>query len=487
MAGPSAGLSRQALWLLSAKLVGFACNLALPVLLARSLSPYDYGLFKQSFLVVTTLLGVLPLGMSMSAFYYLARDTARRGQTVFHILLFHGAMGLAAGAVLALFPGFWRLLFPSSPELAARGGMIGLIVWTGMIATLLESLATANRDVKRSSAFIAGAQALKTSLLVAAALWRPDIDTLLAAGLLHAAAEALVLLWYLRHAFPGYWREFDPAFLREQLSYALPLGGAGILYIFQTDLPNYFVSWLHGPAAFAVYANGNFQIPLIGLVRDSLSALLIGRMSSLEAQNRGPEIAALNDAVTRRLMLLYFPATAFFFYQAEDLILLIYGDQYAASVSIFRVALLSFPLQAFLLDPVLRAYAGHRYFLLRLRVASLCLLTLALFSLGREAPLAFVMGIVVAMQSAERLAILRKVRGILGRKSWLPWRPLLELGILALAPLVPMALLESFWPLLPRAVRLGLDASLYGALFLAAGWFSGRIRSEDLPWKRELS
>ena len=77
---PRRSLTAQAFWLLVAKTLGFMFAFALPVLLTRTLSQNEYGLFKQLFLVTTTAVALLPLGFGMSAFYYLPRESnpARR-------------------------------------------------------------------------------------------------------------------------------------------------------------------------------------------------------------------------------------------------------------------------------------------------------------------------------------------------------------------------------------------------------------------------
>src|ERR1700682_3777998 len=80
-------------WLTFAKTVGFAFSIALPLLLVRRMDREQYGLYKQAFLVVTTAVAVLPLGVPMSAFYFLPREKSRQRETVLNIVLFHVAVG----------------------------------------------------------------------------------------------------------------------------------------------------------------------------------------------------------------------------------------------------------------------------------------------------------------------------------------------------------------------------------------------------------
>src|SRR5450755_2463259 len=72
---PRESLAWRVSWLTFAKTAGFAFSIALPLLLVRRMDREQYGLYKQAFLIVTTAMTVLPLGVPMSAFYFLPRDS----------------------------------------------------------------------------------------------------------------------------------------------------------------------------------------------------------------------------------------------------------------------------------------------------------------------------------------------------------------------------------------------------------------------------
>jgi hypothetical protein len=60
------------------------------------------------------------------------------------------------------------------------------------------------------------------------------------------ASRTVILVWYLQSHYMGFWRRFDPAVMRRQLSYALPIGFGAILLSVETDLHNYLVLRLLG-------------------------------------------------------------------------------------------------------------------------------------------------------------------------------------------------------------------------------------------------
>src|SRR5258708_9134349 len=97
----AASLTISASWLLMARTVSFVFSLALPLFVVRHLSQTEFGLYKQAFLVVNTVVMIVPLGFGMSALYFLPRDPDKQRSTILHILLFNvGVSGLMSLALV---------------------------------------------------------------------------------------------------------------------------------------------------------------------------------------------------------------------------------------------------------------------------------------------------------------------------------------------------------------------------------------------------
>src|SRR5271154_6783154 len=275
-----------------AKTAGFVFSIALPLLLVRRLDREQYGLYKQAFLLVTTAMTVLPFGVPMSAFYFLPRETARRRETVLNIVLFHVAVGALACGGLILFPSILRVIFGDA-RLARYSAWIGVTILFWITGAFLDMVPVANEEVRLASAFIIGIQASRALIFIGAVLCFGTLRALLAAAVLHGLVQTVVLVCYLESRFAGFWRAFHWRALRDQLSYSIPLGAAGILMIVQTDLHNYFVSNHYGPALFAVSSLGTLQLPFMGLIQEATNSVLITRVSILQKQNEPYEIVLL--------------------------------------------------------------------------------------------------------------------------------------------------------------------------------------------------
>src|SRR6266481_3892054 len=103
-------LTSLTFWLLAGKTASFILTLALPLLLVRRLSQEEFGLYKQAFLVVNTAIGILPLSFQMSAYYFLPRETDRKGSVMLNILLFHAFTTGFGCLALFLFPALLQVI-----------------------------------------------------------------------------------------------------------------------------------------------------------------------------------------------------------------------------------------------------------------------------------------------------------------------------------------------------------------------------------------
>jgi O-antigen/teichoic acid export membrane protein len=408
-------LTVQAFWLLLAKTLAFVFAFALPILLTRSLSQHEYGLFKQVFLIITTATALLPLGFGLSTYYYLPRETdpGRRGQVILNVLLFNLIMGAVACLVLVFWPGFIAKIFhdPTIPTYAAPVGMV-ILLW--LFSTFLETVAVANQELKLATVFIVLGQLTRTILLLAAAIVFDTVEALIYAALIHGVVQSFVLIWYVASRFPGFWRGFDWSLTGKQVAYALPFGLAGLLYTIQTDLHNYFVSNRYSAEVFAVYSIGVAQLPLVGVLRESVGSVILPRISFLQGQGQTREIIVLLANAIRKLAAVYLPLYVFLLIAGRELLTVMFTSAYAASWPIFAINLTLLPLSLIEVDAVVRAYETHRFFLLKVQAVLSVVMVFALWYGITRFGLVGAITVVVGVNSLLRAVLAVRFGHVLG-------------------------------------------------------------------------
>ena len=414
---PSRSLTAQAFWLLVAKTLAFMFAFALPVLLTRTLSQSEYGLFKQVFLITTTAVALLPLGFGMSAYYYLPRenDHARRGQVILNILLFNLLIGGMASLVLIFWPGVIGRIF-HDPKMSSFAPMLGVVIMLWLFSSFLETVVVANQELKLATIFIVAGQLTRTILLLAAAIIFDSVHALIYAAVVHGVLQAATLIWYVSSRFPGFWRSFDWSLTGKQVAYTLPFGLAGLLYTVQTDLHNYFVSNRFSAATFAIYSIGVAQLPLVGILRESVSSVLLPRISYLQEQTQPREIIILLANATRKLAVVLIPAYVFLLVTGREFLTFMFTSAYADSWPIFAINLALLPLSLLDVDAVSRAYESHRFFLVRLQIAMSIVNVFALWFCVSRFGLIGAISVVVGMNVVGRVAMAIRFSRVLGAK-----------------------------------------------------------------------
>ena len=379
---PIQSLRQQSAWLLVAKIAGFSLSFMLPLIIVRYLTQENVGLYRESFQIITNAVIILPLGFSMSAYYFLARETERRGAAIFNILLFNFVVGGLACLTLFCFPHLIGDLFRSA-ELTRLAPAIGVVIWLWIFSTFLETVAVANSEARVATAFIILAQLSKTLLMGSAVFVFASVESFIYAAMIQGVIQTLILLNYLRSRFPGFWRGFEIGFFREQMRYAVPFGLTGILWMAQSDIHNYFVGYKFSSADFAIYAYGCFEVPLIAMLSESVTSVLIPRMNALQLAGDRDEMIRLTARAMQKLAFIYFPAYVFLMITAHTFIITLFTQKYEASASVFVVNLTLLPFSILITDPIVRSYKelGRLFLLTRVLVLSL-LITVLYFGLN---------------------------------------------------------------------------------------------------------
>jgi len=407
-------LTLSAMWLIAAKTLAFASSILLPAIVVRQMSLTEFGLYKQAFLITGSVVSTFPLGFAMSAFYFLPRETARKGEVVLNILLVYLVIGVLSCLLFALSP--WLLLeIFNSAEIADYAPLIGLATLFLVASSFLEYVVMANGDVRLAAGVVVAVQLSRVTLFVGAAAFFGTLRSLLYAAILHGGVQLVLAVWYLAERFPGFWRHWRWDLLRAQLAYAIPLGAAGLLAIAQEDLHNYVVSHRFDPAAYAIYAVGCMQIPMLLVFRDSVGTVMIARVSALRQEGRTREIVLLTARMLRKLAVILVPLYFFLLITGRELIALMFTPRYLASWPIFVVNLTLIPSLFFATayDPILRAYPEHFGFLLRTRAVLVMILFGGLLWATGRFGLIGAIGTVVSVSMLERLIIGIKVVRIL--------------------------------------------------------------------------
>jgi O-antigen/teichoic acid export membrane protein len=442
-----------------ATVLGFA----LPLILTRLLPQAEFGTYKQVWLIVTTAYYMLQLGLSQSLYYFLPRKDGRA-----RAWLTQASVSLVTlGGICAIVLYSTRFVVArqfGNPDLAGFGVPMALITWLMMAAAPLEISLTAEGRVRTAAWTFFLSDAVRVGASVVPLLLGMGLHGFFWAYVLHGAVRFGLQCWFF---FGRGKPEIDWKLMREQLAYALPFGAAVLLDIPQRTFHQWAVGWSVDAAAFAIYAQGCFQVPIVNLLYAPISDILQVRLA--QPGDREHRVHLFHDA-NLRLAAVFFPFTAGMLAAASLFVPALFTHLYDPSVPIFRVAILMTPFAALPLDGVLRA-TGHTKYLFRIFFWRL-LLTVPTVLIGLK-----VFGMIGAItghaiaESLVRVVMLNRVRREL-EATWreiLPWRQLAVIGAASAVASVPALVIARMAAAGPRPfLALCAAGALYAAVYLAA-------------------
>lgn len=461
-------LSKQAMVLIMARGISFLVTLGIPLILVRYLTQAEFGAYKQSILLYTTAVTLLPWGMSQSLYYFIPQDPKDRGGYLANSFLFLVGIGILS-LVGFSFAGPTLQHYFHSTELANSAMIIGIYLFFMISSIHWEIVLVADNRAKEAAGVILLNETFKAVALIGSALIWHSFTGIMTAIAVAAAIRFFLLGAYFFQDLKVVLKGPNLLLLRKQWSYAMPFGLISVLSFSQDYFHQYYVSYSFSPADFAIYAVGCLQLPLIDLFYSSIGDVAMVKMAEhLRIQDIVGLRNVWHDAMLK-LAIIFLPMMIYLVIVSNLFITTLFTQNYQASVPIFIVSTIGMFLSALLfVDPVMRVFGEMRFMLiitiLRLPVTfTLVVGALTLFGMIGVAATTIISILLV------RAIILIKISRIMqvGIKAILPWPSLGRILLAALSAALPTVLIINL-PLSAKSLLL-ITALVYGLVFLLAG------------------
>jgi O-antigen/teichoic acid export membrane protein len=310
------------------------------MILSRTLSSFDYGTYQQVWLFYGLMLPLFTLGLPGSVLYFIPRAQPDRRKTVAFQTLF----------LLALVGFFFSLAtFISAPWVANQFNNADLTRYLRIFSlyplfSLPPKLVNLLMIAEDRPLLSAGLSVLATITTTLFLTW-PSFFGLSLAYCFHSANLGALLfligtLLFVNRFYRGQRLLWNASLLRRQVAYSVPLGLASVLGVASKQLNKVVVSSSFSPDIYAVYANGAFEIPFIGILTGSLMTVLIPEfVKRLEQGDSAPSVWRLWNEATTKTALLLFPIAGVLFVFAYELMAVMFSPKYLDSAVVFRIYL----------------------------------------------------------------------------------------------------------------------------------------------------
>ena len=460
-------ISGPAVRLIAGRVIGGVVSFAIPVVLARVLLPTAFGTYKQLFLIYMTLYGVAQVGAAESLYYFVPRKPDEAPRSITNSVATLALAGTLCLVVLSIEKdrvAAWM----GNPAIAAELPLLALFLTLTLISAAFEIVIISRNEPAKAALVYAASDIGRTAAFVIPAIAFRSVHAVLIGGVVFAALRVVAMLGYFWSVF-GRSIRLDGALWRQQWAYALPFAVAVGIDVVQANAHQWVVATRFDTAAFAIYAVGCLQIPLVDLICTSTANVMMVKLAEVAVRGDGAALRIWHET-TVKLASLMFPLAALLFLTARAVIVVLFTKTYLAAVPILRVWCLMVVPFAFAVDGVLRAHARTR-FLLVMNVVRLVVIVGLVGSLISGfgiigAVLATLVGtVVVKMMAMVQIARVMRV----GLSEVLPWRRLAVTALNAGLPLAPASVVMEMVNG-PIVLNAALSVAVYGA-FYAGLWY----------------
>ena len=312
---------------LTGRIVRTALALALGILVARALGPYQRGLYALPTALYTGLIAAVFTGISLSVSYFML--TAGAGRTILRPALITCAIFSVSGAIPAAAAAVYgHHAWAALPSV--------LILPCNALTMLLLGYAVGTKRIRwQTTYFLASTGALLAGMAVA--LWAAGATAVVAvtAYVVVNALVAAVCLYIVIHDARK--REGLPISVRAFAYYALRTGFVSLVTVLNYRADLYVVALLTTTAALGQYAvaisaaEGLLVVTQVGAI---VTSPHVGGMERREA-------ARLTAKCVRATLLMTIPICAAFYAIAPLLVQILYGGAYLPLVPALRILLIA--------------------------------------------------------------------------------------------------------------------------------------------------
>ncbi|MDD4309170.1 MAG: oligosaccharide flippase family protein [Candidatus Cloacimonetes bacterium] len=334
-------LSKQAGILSATEFFRFFVKSIIGIALARLILPAELGSYRQLFLIYSTFSTLLLLGIPQSLLYFLpqSKSASEQSQIIKRTLSIVSLLGLVFSLSIYLLRGFIATKFnnPSLESLLIFYAIYPIFIFITQLYSSIMLGLKRPLDAARFTLFSITADFI---LILGVAFFTRNLQMIVFAVIISAMLQwiyARVHLW----KFQAQKVAFDFVGFRKQLAYSIPLGVSSIIGMLSVQLDKFMISGFFSPAQFAIFSIGAMELPLIGILANSVNSILLPHLSSREPQLMGE----LYRGAVRKNALIVFPIAAVFFLFAEPMVVFLYGAIYAEAALFFKIYLCILPLR----------------------------------------------------------------------------------------------------------------------------------------------
>lgn len=328
---------QQALWLAIGQFCTFATSFVSAAILSRFFDKTDYGTYKQILYIYSTLTTLFLMGLPSAFSYFIPR--LEKGEQKSFINTLNNIL-VVIGAIISILLFVFSDLIASileNPELATGLKIAAPFPLLTLPCIGVEGIYTALRKTKELAIYHVVTKIFTLSCIITPVLLFGSNYKYAIYGWGIASFLIFLTAMYMKNKpYTKTEKIKAPNMYKDIFAYSTPLLGAFLGGSLISMADQFFISRYYGTSVFADYSNGCLNIPFVIMVTSSIKNVLLPLFSKANAEkNMEALLNTYNNAVNKSIVLLI-PLITFCFVFSKEIMVFIYGEQYATSSIFFK-------------------------------------------------------------------------------------------------------------------------------------------------------
>jgi O-antigen/teichoic acid export membrane protein len=313
----------------------------------RLLTVADFGRYREFLLYVSVLTGIAAFGISSSLLRFVPRDPMSGWRFVNQSIVLTLIGSTLVGAMTLLLNAIFDGALLGDYALPAV-----IYTWLFVNFDFWEALWIAERRPYSMWGYTTGRLVARIAVVTIAAALSRDVNAIIWSLIGLETVRVLLAIhgWYGRNRMApkggtGSWVEL--------LRYCVPFGLALILALLNKSLGGLFVAKMLGPVALAHFAIGGYVQPVVTVLRNSVSDVLLGEMAARPRDDKAGILALFRRSTVVAFILLISSGVLLARF-ADTLVTTLFSEDYRPAVPIFQLYVLALLRESFDFSVVLR-------------------------------------------------------------------------------------------------------------------------------------
>lgn len=334
------------------------------ILLSRTLSSEEYGEFRQAFLFYEVFSPLFSLGFPVSIYYFLSRvEYENRHKTLIDLIT------IVTTSIIFLFSVLYGTIHYSDlgiivPNLLLRKYFF--ILFSFCLSSALIVIITNYLIFIKKEKFTA---IVSSSFLISMLVISFLLSFYKANAYQFALLRSIIYIVYL-FILLIYTKSYLLNFIKIEkviyyFKYSIPIFIAGYIGLLSQHTDKIIITKNFNTDVYAVYINGAFELPVIGLITGAISTAFLAEFTML-CKNKDMEKALqIFHDITKTTSIFIFPLFIYFLFNSYNFIVFLFGTNFKESSIPFTIYLFLLPIRVVFYGPALVAMGKQNTFMIR--------------------------------------------------------------------------------------------------------------------------